>query len=417
MAATSIGSTGNHPYPLAKMPELTDPADIQVALRNYHYGQNGVLAGGADATAGIAYYLKEIESDIADLVTADATVVSKTIVDLKGDLIVGSAADTVVRLPAGSAGYLLSTDINETSGLKWIAPPQSATTSVVGIVQLSDSTSETSSIKAATPTAVKAAYDKASTAATTSVVGVVQLSDSTSETSSIKAATPTAVKAAYDKASTAATTSVVGIVQLSDSTSETSSIKAATPTAVKAAYDKASTAATTSIVGIVQLSDSTSETSSIKAATPTAVKAAYDKASTAATTSVVGIVQLSDSTSETSSIKAATPTAVSTLKQTVDSSTKTASYELDPADAGKIIIMNASSGSAVITIPLETTFPAGARVDILQIGSVQTSVAPISGSVTLNSKNNNRKLSGQYSAATLIKVGTNSWVLLGDLTA
>ena len=127
MAATSIGSTGNHPYPLAKMPELTDPADIQVALRNYHYGQNGVLAGGADATAGIAYYLKEIESDIADLVTADATVVSKTIVDLKGDLIVGSAADTVVRLPAGSAGYLLSTDVNETSGLKWIAPPQAAT--------------------------------------------------------------------------------------------------------------------------------------------------------------------------------------------------------------------------------------------------------------------------------------------------
>ena len=79
--------------------------------------------------------------------------------------------------------------------------------------------------------------------------------------------------------------------------------------------------------------------------------------------------------------------------------------------------MNASSGSAVITIPLETTFPAGARVDILQIGSVQTSVAPISASVTLNSKSNNRKLVGQYSAATLIKVGTNSWVLLGDLTA
>ena len=339
MAAITVGSTGNHPYTLAKMPELTDPADIQVALRNYHYGQNGVLTAGTEPTAGIAKYLYDIETAITALQGVDATVVSKTIVDAKGDLIVGSAPDTVVKLIAGTAGYILATDINETSGLKWIAPPQPATTSVVGIVQLSDSTSETSSIKAATPTAVKAAYDKASTAATTSVVG------------------------------------------------------------------------------IVQLSDSTSETSSIKAATPTAVKAAYDKASTAATTSVVGIVQLSDSTSETSSIKAATPTAVSTLKQTVDSSTKTASYELDPADAGKIIIMNASSGTAVITIPLETTFPAGARVDILQIGSIQTSVAPISGSVTLNSKNNNRKLSGQYSAATLIKVGTNSWVLLGDLTA
>jgi hypothetical protein len=300
MAATSIGSTGNYPYTLAKMPELTDPADIQVALRNYHYGQNGALTAGTNPTAGIAFYLKEIEDDIAALVTADTTVVSKTIVDAKGDLIVGSAADTVVKLTAGSAGYILSTDTGETSGLKWIAPPQSATTSVVGIVQLSDSTSTTSSILAATPTAVKAAYDKASTAASTSVAG---------------------------------------------------------------------------------------------------------------------IVQLSDSTSTTSSVLAATPTAVSTLKQTVDSSTKTANYTLDPTDAGKIIIMNVSSSTSIITIPLETTFPAGARVDILQIGSVQTSIAPVSGSVTLNSKNNNRKLSGQYSAATLIKTGTNSWVLLGDLTA
>ena len=307
MAAVTIGSTGNHPYTLAKMPELTDSADIQVALRNYHYGQNGVLTAGTEPTAGIAKYLYDIETAITALQGVDATVVSKTIVDAKGDLIVGSAPDTVVKLIAGTAGYILATDINETSGLKWIAPPQPATTSVVGIVQLSDSTSETSSIKAATPTAVKAAYDKASTAATTSVVGIVQLSDSTSETSSIKAATPTAVKTTYD--------------------------------------------------------------------------------------------------------------AVSTLKQTVDSSTKTANYTLDPADAGKIIIMNVSSSTSIITIPLETTFPAGARVDILQIGSIQTSVAPISGSVTLNSKSNNRKLVGQYSAATLIKVGTNSWVLLGDLTA
>jgi hypothetical protein len=79
-------------------------------------------------------------------------------------------------------------------------------------------------------------------AATTSVVGAVQLSDSTSTTSSVLAATPTAVKAAYDKASTAATTSVAGIVQLSDSTSTTSSVLASTPTATKSAYDLANAA-------------------------------------------------------------------------------------------------------------------------------------------------------------------------------
>lgn len=44
------------------------------------------------------------------------------------------------------------------------------------------------------------------TAATTSVAGKVQLSDSTSETSSVKAATPTAVKSAYDLANGKAAT-------------------------------------------------------------------------------------------------------------------------------------------------------------------------------------------------------------------
>jgi len=151
MAASNIGTDGTHHYPLAKMPAMSDAADIQIALRNYHYGQDTALATGTPPTAGIAFYLKEIESDIADLVTADATVVSKTIIDAKGDLIVGSAADTVVRLAVGSPGYLLSTNTGTATGLEWIAP-----------VQLSDSTSTTSSTIAATSTAVKAVADSTS---------------------------------------------------------------------------------------------------------------------------------------------------------------------------------------------------------------------------------------------------------------
>jgi hypothetical protein len=85
-------------------------------------------------------------------------------------------------------------------------------------------------------------------AASTAATGVVQLSDSTSTTSSVLAATPTAVKAAFDKASTAATTSIAGIVQLSDSTSTTSSILASTPTATKSAYDLADAAIAKSTV-------------------------------------------------------------------------------------------------------------------------------------------------------------------------
>lgn len=158
MAASNIGTDGTHKYPLAKMPALTDAADIQIALRNYHYGQDAPLASGATPTSGISKYLYDIEQDIIALENADATVVSKTIVDALGDLIVGSAADTVVRLPVGSNGYLLTANNATATGLEWAAPT-AASTSQSGVVQLSDSTSETSSTKAATPTAVKSVAD------------------------------------------------------------------------------------------------------------------------------------------------------------------------------------------------------------------------------------------------------------------
>uniref|UniRef100_UPI000AC478A7 tail fiber protein n=1 Tax=Escherichia coli TaxID=562 RepID=UPI000AC478A7 len=207
---------------------------------------------------------------------------------------------------------------------------QDATTGQKGIVQLSSATNSTSESQAATPKAVKAAYDLANgkyTAqdATTAQKGIVQLSSATNSTSEMLAATPKAVKAAYDLANgkyTAqdATTGQKGIVQLSSATNSTSESQAATPKAVKAAYDLANgkyTAqdATTGQKGIVQLSSATNSTSESQAATPKAVKAAYDLANgkyTAqdATTAQKGIVQLSSATNSTSETLAATPKAV-----------------------------------------------------------------------------------------------------------
>ncbi|HBH8052332.1 TPA: phage tail protein [Escherichia coli] len=74
--------------------------------------------------------------------------------------------------------------------------------------------------------------------------GFVQLSSATNSTSEALAATPKAVKAAYDLANgkyTAqdATTARKGIVQLSSATNSTSETLAATPKAVKTAYDNA----------------------------------------------------------------------------------------------------------------------------------------------------------------------------------
>ena len=60
------------------------------------------------------------------------TAILKSIVDAKGDLIVGTAADTVARLPgSGTNGYVLTYDSAETTGIKWaIAPGASGGTSV-----------------------------------------------------------------------------------------------------------------------------------------------------------------------------------------------------------------------------------------------------------------------------------------------
>ncbi|BBW22082.1 phage tail-collar fiber domain-containing protein [Enterobacter kobei] len=127
-----------------------------------------------------------------------------------------------------------------------------ATLTAKGFTQLSSATDSTSEALAATPKAVKAAYDLAKgkyTAqdATTAQKGIVQLSSATDSTSEVLAATPKAVKAAYDLAKgkyTAqdATTAQKGIVQLSSETDSTSEALAATPKAVKAANDNAAAA-------------------------------------------------------------------------------------------------------------------------------------------------------------------------------
>ena len=49
-------------------------------------------------------------------------VITAGVVDAKGDLIVGSADDTVIRVGVGTNGYVLTADSAETGGLKWAAP-------------------------------------------------------------------------------------------------------------------------------------------------------------------------------------------------------------------------------------------------------------------------------------------------------
>jgi hypothetical protein len=86
------------------------------------------------------------------------------------------------------------------------------------------------------------------------------------------------------------------------------------------------------------------------------------------------------------------------------------------ADNGKIVEMNNASANT-LTVPLNSSvaYPVGAQINILQTGTGQTTVAA-TGGVTINATPG-LKLRAQWSSATLIKRATDSWVLVGDLSA
>lgn len=95
---------------------------------------------------------------------------------------------------------------------------------------------------------------------------------------------------------------------------------------------------------------------------------------------------------------------------------QTASYTLTLADASKLVEVSDASANTV-TIPLNSSvaFPTGTQISVLQTGAGQTTIAGTSG-VTLNSTPGT-KLRAQWSACTIIKRATDTWVVVGDLSA
>jgi len=92
-------------------------------------------------------------------------------------------------------------------------------------------------------------------------------------------------------------------------------------------------------------------------------------------------------------------------------------YTLVLADQTKIVEMNNASANT-LTVPPNSSvaYPTGTQIIVLQTGAGQTSIAAGSG-VTINSASSKLKLTGQWSACTLIKRATNTWVLVGDIAA
>jgi hypothetical protein len=105
------------------------------------------------------------------------------------------------------------------------------------------------------------------------------------------------------------------------------------------------------------------------------------------------------------------------MLDTATLSTKTTDYNLGLADAGQTLLIDSTSDRTV-TVPLNSAVPfaIGQRLDVVRLNTGNVTFAGAVG-VTINSKNSNKKIAARYSGATLIKYGTDTWVLIGDLTA
>jgi len=103
---------------------------------------------------------------------------------------------------------------------------------------------------------------------------------------------------------------------------------------------------------------------------------------------------------------------------TLVTNAQTASYTLVLGDKDKLVeVSNASANTVTIPTNASVAYPTGTQINILQTGAGQTTVSGTSG-VTVNSTGATTaspKLRAQWSSATAIKRGENSWVVVGDI--
>lgn len=95
---------------------------------------------------------------------------------------------------------------------------------------------------------------------------------------------------------------------------------------------------------------------------------------------------------------------------------KTSAYTFSLTDSGNVVMANSSS-AITFTIPTDASvaFPIGTQIDLINTNSGKLTISPSSG-VTLASPLSLFSMT-QSTSATLIKYGTNSWLLNGGLSS
>ena len=113
-----------------KIPGYADSADIQAALRVYHYGSYDYDVNETNTTnlvsPSIAYTINDLQEQINNIDTIGSAFLTS-----KGSLLSASSPGTPILLSVGSNGQVLTANSGTASGLQWAAPQVTLSNSIV----------------------------------------------------------------------------------------------------------------------------------------------------------------------------------------------------------------------------------------------------------------------------------------------
>jgi hypothetical protein len=399
-----------------QVPSLSETADIQEALRLYHYGAaSGVGVGQYDPTNtntanlkpnSIAYTLNSLQAQITSV--SGSLGIQATTFTTKGDLISASTASTVARIGVGANGTILTANSATATGLEWALPIVTATSETIFTNKTLTAPKMTSGSFIADPNGNELI-------AFPSTVGsaVNEITVSNAPTGSVPSV-----------AATGSDTNIsLNLIPKGTGKIQVGGLEVTTISGSQTLTNKI---ITSPVVSGLYLSDSliTFEGSTVDAAETllTIIDPTEDR--TISLPNASGTVITTGNLSSITSVGTLTSVTVSgaanlqsiqvvgNVVYHIAKNIQSSNYTLVTADDGKIIEMG---GGGNLTVPVDGgTFDVleGSIITVLQTTSSQVTIvgagAVVNGTPGL-------KLRAQWSSATLVKRAANTWVALGDL--